>query len=155
VFDKAMRKSVQPYLEPGEDVLAMVLAQGKGSGKAMMLGGAVGAGIHAVRQGRKAGEAGAAADEPAVRLASRMGVVVTPKRLLVFKGGGQLTMKATELLSDIPIGDVDAIEIGKGVATKPITLVVRGESFTMEAPRAQPVDELPKALEQARGMSRV
>jgi hypothetical protein len=151
VFDKAMRKSVQPYLEPGEDVLAIVLAQGKGSGKAMMLGGAVGAGIHAARQGRKDAEGA----DAAVRMAGRMGVVVTQRRLLIFKGGGQLTMKAKELLSAIPIADVESIEIGKGVATKPITLVVRGESFTLEAPRAQPVDDLPKALEQARGTSRV
>jgi hypothetical protein len=118
----------------------------------MMLGGMVGAGIHAARQGRKTTEANEAAE---VKLASRMGIVVTPKRLLLFKGGGQLTLKAQELLSDIPIADVDSIEIGKGVATRPITMVVRGESYTVETPRAQPADSLPQALEQARGMSRV
>jgi hypothetical protein len=151
VFDKAMRKSVEPYLEPGEEILAIVLAQAKGAGKAMMLGGVVGVGIHAARQGKR----DAANADAEVRLAGRVGIVVTPNRLLLFKGGGQLTMKAKELLSEVPIADVDRIEIGKGMATKPITLVIRGESYTLEAPRAQPSEDLPKALEQARGMSRV
>ena len=151
MFDKAMRKSVEPYLEPGEEILAVVLAQVKGAGKAMMLGGVVGAGIHAARQGKR----DAANAHAEVRLAGRMGIVVTPTRLLLFKGGGSLTTKAKELLTEVPIADVDRIEVGKGMATKPITLVIRGESYTMEAPRAQPSEDLPKALEQARATSRV
>jgi hypothetical protein len=152
VFDKAMRKSIQPYLEADEEVLAVVLGQAKGAGKAMMLGGVVGQGIHAARQGRKGDEGG---DEAAIKMAGRMGVVITSRRLLVFKGGGQLTTKAKELLAAVPIADVDSIDIGKGTVTKPITVVVRGESYVLEAPRAQPSDDLPKALEQARGMATV
>ena len=145
MFDKAMRKSIQPYLEQGEEVLAVVLGQAKGSGQAMMLGGALGAGIHHMRQ-RKNG----ASDEAAVKLAGRMGVVITDRRLLVFKAGGQLTSKAKELITAVPIADVEAIEVGKGMATKPITIVVSGVSYVLEAPRAQPSDDLPKALDQAR-----
>jgi Bacterial PH domain len=152
MFDKAMRKSIQPYLEADEEVLAVVLAQAKGAGKALILGGALGAGIHAARQARRDGQQ---EEDSAVKLAGRMGVVVTSRRLLLFKAGGQLTMKAKELITAVPVDQVDAIEVGKGMATKPISIVVGGETYTFEAPRAQPSDELPNALEQARGMSRV
>jgi hypothetical protein len=152
MFDKAMRKSIEPYLEPGEEVLALVLGQSKGAGKAMVLGGAVGAAAHAMRNRGAGGDDGGA---PVVRLASRMGVAVTSKRLLIFKGGGQLSMKAKELLTELPVSSVDRIEVGKGMVSTPITVVVGDESFTFEAPRAQPSADLPRALEQARGVSAV
>ena len=150
MFDKAMRKSIQPFLESGEEVLAVVLGQAKGSGKAMMLGGVAGQAIHQARQRRQGDE-----PEAAVKLSGRMGVVVTDRRLLIFKGGGQLTTKAKELLTAVPIDEVQAIEVGKGTVTKPITITVGGESYVLEAPRAQPSDDLPRALEQARGKTAV
>jgi hypothetical protein len=151
MFDKAMRKSVEPYLEPGEEMLSVVLAQAKGSGKAMMLGGVLGQGIHQARQARRDDKG----EDAAVKLAGRMGVVVTNKRLLLFKGGGQITTKAKELLTAVPIGEVESIEVGKGTVTKPITITVGGQAHVFEAPRAQPSDDLPRALEQARGTATV
>ena len=150
MFDKAMRKSIQPYLESGEEVLCVVLGQSKGSGKAMILGGVAGQAIHAARQ-RRQGDA----EDAAVHLSGRMGVVVTNRRLLIFKGGGQITTKAKELLTAVPVAEVESIEVGKGMATKPITITVGGHAYVLEAPRAQPSDELPRALEQARGMAAV
>jgi hypothetical protein len=84
-----------------------------------------------------------------------MALAVTPRRLLIFKAGGAVTVKAKELLSAIPIAEVDSIVVGKGALTKPVTLTVRGEPFQVEAPKAGNTDKLVSAFEQAKAGSAV
>jgi hypothetical protein len=74
---------------------------------------------------------------------------------MIFKAGGAVTVKAQELISDVPIADVDSIEIGKAGLTKPITITVRGASFAIETPKASPAADLPKALARAKEMAAV
>jgi hypothetical protein len=153
VFDKAMKASIEPYLEPGEDLLDVAIVQGKGMMKATLAGGAIGAAVIGARRDRKArdGAADGTADESGVELSSKMGLAITSSRLLIFKAGGAMTLKAKELITDVPIGDVDSIEVGKGLLLKPVTLTVRGESFQVEAPKATNTDKLVGALAQAKG----
>jgi hypothetical protein len=61
-----------------------------------------------------------------------------------------MTLSAKELLTAVPIADVDSIEVSKGVVTKPIVLSIRGESFQVEAPRAANTDKLVAAFQQAK-----
>jgi len=151
MFDKAMKKSVEPYLEPGEELLNVTIVQGKGMTKALLGGGVVGqAALGAIRD-RKARDAqGDAGNGGGIELSSKMGLAITPRRLMIFKAGGSMALKAKELLSDVPIGEVDSIDVGKGALTKPVTLTVRGESFQVEAPKAVNTDRLVKAFEQAK-----
>jgi hypothetical protein len=79
---------------------------------------------------------------------------VTTRRLIILKAGGAMTLSAKELLTAVPIGDVDRIEVGKAVMTKPVTLTVRGESFHVEAPRAANTDKLLEAFAQAKSSLR-
>jgi hypothetical protein len=72
------------------------------------------------------------------------------RRLLLFKAGGAVTLKARELLTEVPVADVDDIEIGKGVVTKPVTLTIRGETFAVETPRASNTDKLVQAFAAAK-----
>ncbi len=157
MFDKAMKKSIEPYLEPGEDLLNLTMVQGKGMMKMMVAGGAIGAAAAGAMRDRKGrnGEASDAANEGGVALSSKMGIAITPRRLLIFKAGGAVTLKAKELLSDVPIGEVDSIEVGKGALTKPLTFTVRGESFQVEAPKAANTDKLVGAFTQAKAGSAV
>ena len=150
MFEKGMEKSIKGYLEPGEELLAANIVQGKGLGKVALAGGVFTAMAVASSRDKKA-DAGGSADE--VRLSSKMGLGITTRRLLIFKAGGSMTLSAKELLSAIPIGDVDAIDIGKGVVTKPLTITVRGESFQVEAPRAANTDKLLEAFAQAKSSS--
>jgi hypothetical protein len=150
MFDKAMRKSIEPYLEPGEELLNAMIVQGKGMTKALVAGGAIGAAAIGARRDRKAREAGGDEDG-GVQLASKMGLAITGRRLLIFKAGGAVTLKAKELLTDVPIAEVDSIEVGKGALTKPVTITVRGESFAVEAPKASSTDKLLSAFAQAKG----
>jgi hypothetical protein len=148
MLDKAFRKSVAPYLEPGEELLNLSIVQGKGMMKAMVGGGALGAaavGAYKDRKGREAAEDGS------VQLASKMGLAVTPRRLLIFKGGGALMLKAKELLAEFPIGEVESISVGKGAITKPISITAGGQSFQVEAAKAVNTDKLVDAFSRAKG----
>ncbi|MDA0159043.1 hypothetical protein OM076_02100 [Solirubrobacter ginsenosidimutans] len=150
MFDKAMTKSIQAYLQPGEELLNATIVQGKGLAKMFIAGGVVGATAAAARRDRKA------ADEPegTIQLSSKMGIGVTTQRLLLFKAGGAMTLSAKELLSAVPIDDVDSVVVGKGMVTKPITVTIRGESFQVEAARAVNTDNLVSAVEQAKASKR-
>jgi hypothetical protein len=153
MFDKAMKKSVEPYLQPGEELLNVTIVQGKGTMKAIMAGGAVGAAAFGAMRDRKARQAGEGADEGGIQMSSKMGLAVTPSRFLMFKAGGAMALKAQELLSDVPIAEVDSITLGKGALTKPVTITIRGESVTVEAPKASSPDKLVSAFEQAKAAS--
>jgi hypothetical protein len=155
LLDKAMKKSVGPHLEPGEELLNVTIVMGKGMMRALVGGGVAGAAVVGAIRDRK-GSGDDAVDAPsegAVQLSSKMALAVTPRRLLIFKAGGAVTVKAKELLSEIPIAEVDSIEVGKGALTKPLTLTVRGESFQVEAPKAANTDKLVSAFEQAKAGS--
>jgi hypothetical protein len=154
MFDKAMTKSIQAYLQPGEELLNATIVQGKGLAKMFIAGGVVGATAAAARRDRKAGNEAADAPEGTIQLSSKMGIGVTTQRLLLFKAGGAMTLSAKELLSAVPIGDVDSVEVGKGMVTKPITVTIRGESFQVEAARAVNTDNLVSAVEQAKASQR-
>ena len=153
MFEKAMAKSIQGYLQPGEELLNATIVQGKGMAKVMLAGGVVGAMAVGASRDRKARKAEGDASPGEVRLASKMGVGVTTHRLLLFKAGGSVTLSAKELLSDVPIADVDSIDVGKGVVTKPITITVHGQAFQVEAPRAANTDKLIEAFTQAKARS--
>jgi hypothetical protein len=145
MFEKAMEKSVRPFLQPGEELLNVTLVQGKGIAKAMLAGGVVGAMAVGAHRDRKAKD-----DRGDVQLSSKMGLALTDRRLLLFKAGGAVTLKARELLTEVPVADVDDIEIGKGVVTKPVTLTIRGETFAVETPRASNTDKLVQAFAAAK-----
>ena len=153
MFDKAMKKSIEDYLEAGEQPLAVIIVQGKGMTKALLAGGAIGAAAIGASRDRKAKDAGGS--ESGIELASKMGIAVTSRRLLIFKAGGAMTLKAQELLTAVPVGDVDGMEVGKAALTKPLTITMRGESFTVEAPKATNPQKLVEALERAKGAAPV
>ncbi len=148
MFDKAMKKSIEPYMESGEELLNVMIVQGKGMTKALVGGGAIGAAAVGALRDRKAQEAPSSG---AIELASKMGLAITSRRLLVFKAGGSMSLSAKELLSAVPLADVDSVEVGKGMLTKPIALTVRGEQFQVEAPKAANTKEFVAAFEQAKG----
>ena len=150
MFEKGMEKSIRAYLEPGEELLSANIVQGKGLGKVALAGGVFTAMAVASSRDKKAAQAGGEPSADEVRLTSKMGLAITSRRLLIFKAGGSMTLSAKELLSAIPIAEVNSIDVGKGVVTKPVTITVRGASFQVEAPRAANTDKLLDAFAQAK-----
>jgi len=153
VFDKAVRKSVEPHLESGEELLSALVVQGKGMTKWLVAGVAGQAVAGAVRD--RAGRGGAdAGDEPAIATASKMALVITSRRLLLFKAGGAVTVKAQELLTALPIEEVEGLVAGKAAMTKPLTITARGQQVEVEAPKAANTGKVVEAFERARALSR-
>ncbi len=148
MFDKAMKKSIEPYMEQGEELLNVTIVQGKGMTKALLAGGVVGQAVVGARRDKKFQSEKA---EGAIELSSKMGIGITSRRLLLFKAGGAMALSAKELLSAVPMADVDSIELGKGMMTKPITITVRGESFQVEAPKASNTNAMMDAFTRAKG----
>jgi hypothetical protein len=124
MFDKSLRKSVQPFLDGSEQLLGAVMAQNADAANA-------------------AGSAG-------VKVDRRMVIAVTSRRLLIFRMGGAFTPKAKELLGEAPIGAVEGIDVEPAGLAKTVTLRVRGTAIGIETARGQPAEDLPRALELAR-----
>jgi hypothetical protein len=151
MFDKAMKKSIEPYLQPGEELVNVMIVQGKGMTKALVGGGALGAAAMGALRDRKA--KAEPSDGGAIELSSKMGLAITSARLLVFKAGGAMTLSAKEMLSGVPLGEVDSVEVGKGMISKPMTITVNGQAFQVEAPKAANTKEFVASFEQAKAAS--
>jgi hypothetical protein len=154
MFSRSIRKTVQPHLHPAEQLLAAVLAQNAGANAAMMVSALRGPVATAkaldAAEGRHA-DARAAAEPAGIQLDRRMVIAVTTERLLVFRSGGAFTVKAKQLLAEVPMAAIDAIDVERdGHLTEAVTLRVRGTAIVLETARGQRPEDLSRALESAR-----
>ena len=150
MFEGAMRKSMEEYLRPGEELLHVAIVQAKGMIGMAVAGGALGQAAMGKRRDRQATER---AEDGGSRTASKKGVAITSYSQLIARAGGAMTLKAKELLSEVPIAEVDALEVGKGTIGKPVTITIRGESIEVVAPKASNTDKLVNAFQQAKADS--
>ena len=126
--EKKFTEGAQPYLEEGEQVLAACIAQAKGFSRMMVSGLDLGK--------REVGRASAAAEEGEVKVANPMALVLTDRRLLTlaisapigFGIGGSVK----ELLSAIPLDQVDSIAVKKIALRQNITVTIRGVEIPLE-----------------------
>jgi hypothetical protein len=151
---RCIRKTVRPHLRSSEQLLAAVLAQNAGANAAMMLSALRGPLATAKAfdaADRRHADAVAAAKPAGLDVDRRMVIAVTTERLLVFRSGGAFTVKAKELLAEVPIAAVDGIDVERdGQLTKTVTLRVRGAAIAVETARGQRPEDLDRALERAR-----
>lgn len=140
----------EPFLEPGERVLAGIVAAARGNTTASAGGGVI------VREigNRKAGKQTRAAADAGLVVQSPMGLVVTDRRLLTLRismpWGFGLGGTVKELLSAVPLDDVERIEVKRLGVGKKLVLAVRGSEFTLEAGAGADAQGLADALERAR-----
>lgn len=146
---------VAPFLGPGEEVLAALVAQPKGTTKGIAGTGALGAAGGTLMGGgerRAAHEAAAGAE---LVLATPCAIVLTRSRLLTVKIGAPIGMglggKVKELLSAVPVDEVDGIDVKKVALRQNITLRVRGQSVELEANAAANATEMASALQALKG----
>jgi hypothetical protein len=121
-------EGVKPHLEAGERVLASCIAQAKGYSKMMVSGLDLGK--------REVGRSTAAANEGEVKVANPMALVLTDRRLLTVKISAPLGFgiggSVKEVLTAIPLDQVDAIDVKKIALRQNITLTVRGVEIPLE-----------------------
>jgi hypothetical protein len=129
-----------PFLEPGEEVRVAVVAAPRGYTQSV-------AGVRGVGN-RQRQAATDAADQAGMRLEAPMALALTPKRLLALAISNPVGMgvsgKVKDVLSSVPIEEVDSIEVKRLLAGSRITLTVRGTSMKLEAgagARAKPLAE--------------
>jgi hypothetical protein len=144
--EKKLKEEIGPFLEEGEEVRAVLIARPRGWTQSS-------AGVEAIG-GRQEQKAHAGAEEAGIRLASPGGLVLTNKRLLTVQIGEALGMgvggSVKEVLSAVPITDVDSIKVRRLLLGYVVTLTVRGSEFKLEANAAAGAKPMAKALEQAK-----
>ena len=143
--DGKLTESVVALVGPGEEVLAAVAVQPKGSGNAMAIGGIAGA----VISGKGGKETQESSKRTGIDVPRWAALAVTRQRLLILKMNAMGT-KADGIVSEIPIADVESITVSKSLLRRQVTLNARGGTFAFEAHKAAPVESLSDALAQAR-----
>lgn len=141
MFGGSLAKTVRPHLAAGEELSGAVIASLPGAGAAMMARGA-GSNVVGSHFDTRAGDAQSAAEAAGVRLAHRMIVALTSRRLIVFRSGGAFKPNVAELLTEIPVVDIDAIDVHAGKLSKTVTVTTQGLRFQIETARAQPAESL-------------
>lgn len=142
--DGKLIESVVALVAPGEEVLAAVCVQPKGSGNAMAVGGVAGALIAGKGKGNQEASA-----QTGIEIPRWAALAVTKQRLLILKMNAMGT-KADSIASDVPISEVESITTDKSLLRRQVTLNARGGTFQFEAHKSTPVESLTEALAQAR-----
>ena len=146
----------QQFLEDGEEVLAAVIARPRGwtQQAASPGGGALAGAIGGAIGGKKQAQNVAAAEESGFELASPMALAVTQRRLLSLKTsttiGPGVGGDVKELLSAVPLSEVDSIEVKRLGIGKTITVTVRGTPFKLEVGAGANAKGVAEEFERAR-----
>jgi hypothetical protein len=148
-------EGLRPLLEPGEEPLAAIVAQPKGTTKSAAGRGALGV-VGAGMGGKEQRQAHASAEGAGLVLAgTACAVVLTPSRLLTVKIGAPLGFglggKVKEIMSWVPVSDVEGMEIKKIALRRNVTLYVRGQQIQLESNAASGVDQFQSALASLKG----
>jgi hypothetical protein len=158
MFTRSIHKTIQPHLHDGEPLLAAVLAQATGASSQLLAHALRPTGL-ALRADRATHDAHArstaAAGGAGLALDRRMVVAVTAQRLLIFKAAGAFTVKAAELLGELPVGAVESITVETRGLVKPVTVHSGGEAIGFETARGQPAEALVEALDRAHAAASV
>jgi hypothetical protein len=127
--EKKFADGVQPFLEDGESVVASCIAQAKGFSRMMVSGLDLGK-----SEVRRASGAAASAE---VKVDNPMALVLTDRRLLTVKISAPIGLgiggSVKELLTALPISEVDSIKVKRIALRQNITLVVHGVEIPLEA----------------------
>jgi hypothetical protein len=147
-------EGVRALLQQGEEPLVAVIAQPKGTTKAAAGTGALGAGGAAMGGGERR-RSNEAAEGAGLVLASPCALVLTRQHLLTVKVGAPIGLglggKVKEVLSAVPVAEVDGIDVKKVALRQNITIHVRGQSIALEANAAASARELADTLASLKG----
>jgi len=151
-YEDKIKEQAEPYLEPGERVLAAFIAQPRGANMARA-GGLAPSAIG----GRKVKEARRAAEASGLQLARPMALAVTDRRLVVLKISPPIAMgkggDVKELVSAVPLTDVDSIEIKRLLVGKVVLVTVGGAAVKLEAGAGANAKRLAEEFARARALA--
>jgi len=150
--EKKVKEEMGRFLEQGEEVRAVLIARPRGWTQTTAGGRTLGVGNAIGRHEQQKARAGA--EEAGIQLASPGALVLTQKRLLTVQTGQALGLGAggsvKEVLSAVPVSDVDSIKVKRLLLGYVITLTVRGSEFKLEANAAAGAKPMAEAFERAK-----
>jgi len=126
------------FLEPGEEVLAAFVARPRGwtQASASPGGGAIAGAIGGAIGGKKQKQQVEAADSVGFELANPMALALTDRRLLCLGLSTVIGMgmggNVKELVSEVPLSEVDSIESKRLAAGRTVTVTIHGTPFKLE-----------------------
>ena len=148
-FEAQLKEEARSMLEPGEEMLAAVVAQPRGAGVSRSGGGlgpqAVGS---AWTRKSKGGAVGAG-----LELTTPMALALSQKRLLVFGLETSALGKpkgVKELVSSAPLEEVDSISVKRLLVGKTMTVALRGGEVKLEVGAGQDAKGLAAQFERAK-----
>jgi len=154
--EQKIKDGAAQFVEPGEEVRAALIARPRGwtqtgaSAGGGALAGAIGGAIGGKKQQRNV----EAAQSVGFELASPMALAVTDRRLLSLKAsspiGFGLGVSVKELISAVPLSDVDSIESRRLAVGKTVTVTVRGTPFVLEVGTGANVNGVIEAFQSAK-----
>jgi hypothetical protein len=154
--EQKIKDGAAQFLEPGEEVVAAMQARPRGwtQGTASAGGGALAGAIGGAIGGKKQKAQSDAAEDVGFELASPMALAVTQRRLLSLKIGTPVGLGAggdvKELVSAVPLSEVDSIELKRLLAGKVVTVTVRGTPFKLEVGPGANAKGIVEAFESAK-----
>jgi hypothetical protein len=150
--EQKVKDEMGPHLEEGEEVRAVVIARPRGWTQTMAGGRTLGVGTAIGRHTQKEARSGAA--EAGIQLASPGALVLTNRRLLTVQTGEALGAgiggSVKEVLSAVPLADVEGIKVKRLLLGYVITLKARGQEFKLEANAAAGAKPMAEAFERAK-----
>lgn len=155
-FETKIKEGAAPFLEPGEEVLAAVVARPRGWTQAnASAGGGAAAGLIGGSIGRKKQQHNVdAAHEAGFELASPMALAVTQRRVLSLGIGAPIGLgiggKVKELVSAVPVHEVNSIEAKRLAMGKTVTVTVRDVPFVLEVGAGANVNGVVEAFDRAK-----
>jgi hypothetical protein len=156
-FETKIKEGAAPLLEQGEEVVAAIVARPRGwtQASASAGGGAAAGLIGGAIGGKKQRRNVDAAEAAGFEIASPMALAVTQRRLLSLKIAAPIGLgmggKVKELMSAVPVSDVDSIEVKRLPVGKTVTVTVRGVPFVLEAGAGANASGVAEAFERAKG----
>lgn len=151
-----IKDGAAPFLEPGEEVLAAIVARPRGwtQSNASAGGGAVAGAIGGALGGEKQQDNIAAAEDSGFEIASPMALAVTTQRVLSLKISNPVGLgiggDVKELVSAAPLSDVDSIELKRLAVGKTVTVTVRRTPFALEVGAGANAKGVAESFEQAK-----
>ncbi len=148
-FEAQLKEEARSMLDPGEEILAAVVAQPRGTGVARSGGGL---GPQAIGSAWMRKSKGGAVDA-GLELTTPMALALSQRRLLVFGLETSALGKpkgVKELVSSAPLEEVESISVKRLLVGKTMTVSLRGAEVKLELGAGQDAKGLAAQFERAK-----
>ena len=147
-FAAQLKEEARPFLEPGEEIIASIVAQPRGTSNSKV-GGVAPQAIGSAW----AGKSKKGAEAAGLKLASPMALALSDRRLIVFKletSGMGKPKGVMELVSSLPVGEVESIQVKRLLVGKTMTVNANGAEAKLEVGAGQDAKGLAEQFERVK-----